>query len=127
MLRIFKTKYFCKWAEAHKIENDSLRKATDELCHGNTDGDLGGFLHKKRVARHGQGKSKGYRTIIAFKIDEKAFFVYGFAKNELENIDTKTLKAFKQLAKDFMGMNSAQIELALSNKELFEVDNHDKK
>ena len=126
-MRIFKTKYFCKWAEAHKIENDSLRKATEALSHGNTDGDLGGFLHKKRVARHGQGKSKGYRTIIAFKIDDKAFFVYGFAKNELENIDTKTLKAFKQLAKDFMGMNSAQIELALSNKELFEVDNHDKK
>lgn len=47
MLRIFKTKYFCKWAEAHKIENNSLRKATDELRHGSTDGDLGGFLHKK--------------------------------------------------------------------------------
>ena len=127
MLRIFKTKYFCKWAEAHKIESSSLRKATDELCHGSTDGDLGSFLHKKRVARQGQGKSKGYRTIIAFKIDEKAFFIYGFAKNELENIDTKTLKAFKQLAKDLMGMSNVQIELALSNKELFEVDNHGKK
>lgn len=57
----------------------------------------------------------------------KSFFIYGFAKNELENIDTRTLKAFKQLAKDLMGMSNAQIELALSNKELFEVDNHDKK
>ena len=74
VLRIFKTKYFCKWAEAHKIENSNLTKAINELYHGNTDGDLGGFLHKKRVARQGQGKSKGYRTIIALKIDEKAFF-----------------------------------------------------
>ena len=127
MLRVFETKYFCKWAEAHKIENSSLIKAIDELCHGNTDGDLGGFLHKKRIARQGQGKSKGYRTIIALKIDEKSFFVYGFAKNDLGNIDIKTLKAFKQLAKDLMSMNNDQIELALSNKELFEVDNHDKK
>ena len=68
-----------------------------------------------------------YRTIIAFKIDDKAFFVYGFAKNDLENIDTKTLKAFKQLSKDLMGMNTIRIELALSNNELFEVDNHGKK
>lgn len=127
MLRIFKTKYFSKWAEAHKIEDGSLISAIHELCQGSTDGDLGGFLHKKRVARQGQGKSKGYRTIIAFKIDDIAFFVYGFAKNDLENIDTKTLKAFKQLSKDFMGMNSTRIELALSNNELFEVDNHGEK
>lgn len=53
--------------------------------------------------------------------------MYGFAKNELGNIDTKTLKAFKQLAKDFIGMNDAQIEQALSKKELFEVHNHGKK
>ncbi len=126
-MRIFKTKYFYKWTEAHKIDNSSLIKAIDGLLNGNTDGDLGGFLHKKRVARQGQGKNKGYRTIIAFKVNEKAFFVYGFAKNELENIDTRTLKAFKQLAKDFMGMNNTQIELALSNKELFEIDNNEKK
>jgi hypothetical protein len=61
------------------------------------------------------------------KIDEKAFFIYGFAKNDLGNIDTKTLKAFKQLAKDLISMTNAQIEFALFNKELFEVDNHDKK
>jgi hypothetical protein len=35
-------------------------------------------------------------------MDEKAFFVYGFAENELENLDTKTLKAFKQLEKGIL-------------------------
>lgn len=73
MLRIFKTKYFYKWAESNKIDNDSLINAIKDLLNGGTDGDLGGFLHKKRVARQGQGKSKGYRTIIALKIDEKLF------------------------------------------------------
>jgi len=126
-LRVFKTKYFNKWAEAHKIENCNLISAIQELCHGSTDSDLGNFLHKKRIARQGQGKSKGYRTIIALKINDKAFFVYGFAKNDLENIDAKTLKAFKQMSKDLMSMNIDRIELALSKNELIEVDNHDKK
>ena len=125
-MRIFKTKYFCKWAEAHVIKDKNLVSAIEELCQGNTDGDLGSFLHKKRVARQGQGKSKGYRTVIAFKLDDKAFFVYGFAKNDLANIDIKTLKAFKQLAKDLIGMDTTRIELALSNNELFEVDNNGK-
>jgi len=64
---------------------------------------------QKSVARHGQGKSNGYRAIIALKIDETAFFIYGFAINDLGNIDSKKLKVFKQF------------RLVLYNKELFEV------
>ena len=43
---------------------------------------MGGGVIKQRIARPGQGKSKGYRTIIFFRRGVKAFFVYGFAKNQ---------------------------------------------
>lgn len=120
-LRIFKIKTFSKWVKLQNINDDSLKKAVEELCQGNSDGDLGGYVYKKRVAREGQGKSGSYRTIVAFKIDDNAFFVYGFAKSDKANLDTKELKAFKQLAKDLMSMDNKKIELALSNEELIEV------
>ena len=119
-MRIFKTKLFSKWAKHQTINDDSLKKAVEELCEGNSEGDLGGYVYKKRVAREGQGKSGSYRTIVAFKINDYAFFVYGFAKSDKANLDVKELKAFKQLAKDLMSMDNKKLELALSNEELNE-------
>ncbi|MDD3248816.1 MAG: type II toxin-antitoxin system RelE/ParE family toxin [Smithellaceae bacterium] len=40
----------------------------------------------------GQGKSKGYRTIILLRKGFRAFFVYGFAKNERDNIRKETFE-----------------------------------
>lgn len=54
---------------------------------------------KKRVAVGGRGKSGGVRTLLAYKVDDKAFFVYGFAKNARANISANELKALKRLAK----------------------------
>ena len=42
---------------------------------------------KLRVARPGQGKSGGYRTLLAYRKSERSVFLYGFAKNERDNID----------------------------------------
>jgi len=47
----------------------------------------------------GQGKSKGYRTIIFFRRGARAFFVYGFAKGRRANIDDDEEKQFKEAAK----------------------------
>ncbi len=55
------------------------------------DADLGGGLIKQRVARAGQGRSGGYRMIVAYRVKDRAVFLYGFAKNERENIDSDEL------------------------------------
>ena len=57
------------------------------------DGDLGGGLLKKRVARAGQGKRGGYRTIVVYRKGKRAVFVYGFSKSAKDNIDGVELKA----------------------------------
>ena len=64
-----------------------LREAVARAEKGQIDADLGGEGIKQRIARLGQGRSKGYRIIILFRRGAKAFFVYGFAKSRRSNID----------------------------------------
>jgi hypothetical protein len=43
------------------------------------DADLGGGVIKQRVARVGQGRSGGYRMLVAYRAGARAVFLYGFA------------------------------------------------
>ncbi|MDR1468350.1 MAG: type II toxin-antitoxin system RelE/ParE family toxin [Spirochaetaceae bacterium] len=43
----------------------------------------------QRAVRSGGGKPGGYRVVVFFKSGERAFFVYGFAKSDRNNIDEK--------------------------------------
>lgn len=60
------------------------------------DAALGGEVFKQRVARTGAGKSGGYRTIIVLRVKKRAVFVYGFAKNEADNVTPAELKQLKK-------------------------------
>lgn len=61
----------------------------------------------------GKEKSGGLRTILAFKVGNKAFFLYGFSKNAWENIDSKELKALKRLAKELFAYSDDQLKKAI--------------
>jgi len=78
-------------------------------------------VSKKRAAIQGQGKRGGLRTIIAFKVDDKSFFMFGFAKNQKDNIDKKELKALKLMAKDLLNYLDKQLKQAIKANELIEV------
>ena len=77
---------------------------------------------KQRIARPGGGKSGGYRIIIVFRRGDKAFFVYGFAKKELDNISRDELKAFKQAAKELLALSDEQIERLVEMGGLTEIN-----
>jgi len=124
-MRIFKDRQFNKWAYKEGITDKLLRVAVAEMEEGLVDADLGGNVYKKRVALQGRGKRGGARTLLAYRIGKKAFFMYGFAKNELDNIDDKELKALKQLAAIQLGWSDEQLTLALQHGKLFEVTDHD--
>ena len=79
---------------------------------GKIDADYGGGVIKQRIARPNEGKSGGYRSVILYYRGNKAFFVYGFPKNERENIDDAEERAFKDLAK---------VTFALSDDELVKL------
>src|SRR5688572_30341984 len=120
-MRIFKYKSFHEWAKAEKISDNILKTAIEEMEKGLYEGILGSSLYKKRVALPGKGKSGSYRTLIAFKKGNKAFFIYGFAKNVRANINEKEENIYRQLAKNFLGMEEAAIRNMLAKGKLFEV------
>ena len=80
---------------------------------------------KKRVALPGRGKRGGARTLVAFRQGEKAFFVYGFAKNERTNISDKELKALKLLAKELLNYPAETLAKAIKAGELIEIEVND--
>lgn len=120
-MRIFQTKWFAGWAAKEGLSGQALRDAVAEMEQGLIDANLGGNVVKKRVGVGGRGKSGGVRTIVAFKFEGRAFFLYGFAKNQRDNIDDKELKALKLLAAQLLGYDHKALEKAVKARELIEV------
>ncbi len=120
-MRIFKLKLFHKWAAKECLTDDLLRKAVQEMENGLIDANLGGQVYKKRVGIRGRGKRGGARTLIAFKVEEKAFFIYGFAKNKRDTIEGYELKALKRLAKELLSYNNQELSKAVEAGEMIEV------
>ncbi|MBU0994905.1 MAG: type II toxin-antitoxin system RelE/ParE family toxin [Proteobacteria bacterium] len=119
--RIFKTAWFKRFARKNNITNAVLKKAISDAEKGIIDADLGGGVIKQRIARSGQGKSGGYRTIILFKKEDKAFFMYGFAKNDLDNLSQNEVKEYKKAAKIYLSMTDEQINAVIAEGEFTEV------
>ena len=86
-MRIFKSRWFQRYAKKDGITDAALIEAAERADKGQIDADLGGEVIKQRIARPGQGRSKGYRTIVVFRRGAKAFFVYGFPKSQRANIN----------------------------------------
>lgn len=122
-MKAFKTKWFARFARDEGIADRSLREAIERAERGLIDADLGGGLIKQRVARRGQGRSGGYRTIIAYRANQRAVFLFGFAKSEMENIAANQLTAARDIAKKLLAADSAQIARDLEEGQLQEVEN----
>jgi hypothetical protein len=95
-VRIFKTRALAKFTRQNGISDASLVAAVDNAIRGLIDADLGGHVIKQRVARPGRGKRGGFRMLIGFRSD-LAIFLFGFAKNERENIDGDQLKTLREI------------------------------
>ena len=120
-MRIFKNKLFNRWAKEHRLDDDTLLKATEEMQHGLYEANLGGDIYKKRISLDAKGKRGGARVIIAFKVRDAIFFVYGFAKNAQDNITSREKNALKGLAKLYFSYSDAQLDEAVNAGKLIEV------
>lgn len=124
-MRVFKSKHFSRYARKEGIENSALAEAVREIESGLVDAVLGGGLVKKRVAREGGGKSSGYRTIIAFSSGRRSLFLYGFAKNDRDNIGDDELRELRKLSQLFLGLKEEEIASALEIDRMEEITYHD--
>lgn len=119
-MAIYKTRWFEHWAKKKGLSASALR----EMEAGLYEADLGGGLLKKRVARAGQGKRGGFRTLVASNKGDRWIFVFGFAKNARSNIDKDEEKALKALAAHLLSLTPQAIDKAQAANELIEVQCH---
>jgi hypothetical protein len=121
-MKLFKTRWFARFARQEKIANAGLRTAIERAERGLIDADLGGGLIKQRVARQGHGRSGGYRVIVAYRAMNRAVFLFGFAKSERENIGSDELIFLRELAKNWLAADHAKIRKEIETGNLQEIE-----
>jgi hypothetical protein len=120
-VRVFKTREFARLLRKTDMTDRELSGAVTRAAKGLVDAELGSGLIKQRVARQGQGRSGGYRTVIALRAGERAFFLYCFAKNDRGNINPDELQVLREAAASWLNASTAQIEAELKAGRLHEV------
>lgn len=100
---------------------EAIRRAEAGLV----DANLGSGVIKQRIARPGEGRAGGYRSIVLYRSKERAFFVFGFAKNEKDNIQANELLQFKSLAIQMLKLSEKQLQHLVELQQLEEVLTHE--
>lgn len=125
---IFKVKTFTRFQRREKIGDVALTKAVQSADDGLVEADLGNGLIKQRIARPGQGKSGGFRTIIAYRRKDRAVFLYGFAKSAKANLEPDELEFLARIGDRWLKASTKEIAAAVAAQEITEVtdDQEDK-
>ena len=122
-MRVFLTTGFV--SRKDRLDDATLRRAIREIEAGLVDAHLGGELVKKRIPGKGKGKRGGYRTIVAVRSGERAFFLYSFAKSARATITATELTALKRLASALMSYTDGDLDHAVTTGVLMEVRGDD--
>ena len=112
--RTFKTAWFAKSAKKAQITDTELCNAVQEVLQGQAD-DLGGGVFKKRLHRN------THRSIVLAKGGQFWIYTYLFAKKDRDNINDEELLGFRQLAKYYAELTSAQVSQLVSTEQLKEI------
>ena len=124
-MKVFKTKEFARFARGEGIDDQRLREAAERAERGLVDANLGGGLIKQRVARPGQGRRGGYRTLMAFRAGAATVFLYGFAKSERDNIGPDELDFWRRVAAAFLATDEARFKALIAAQDIMEVSGDD--
>ena len=109
-MRIFKTRAFVRFARKERIDDGLLQDAINRAKRGIIDADLGGYVIKQRVARPGEGRSSSCRTLIAYRSQTRAVFMFGFAKSDLDNIDAHELRELRKAAAEMLSWSDGNVD-----------------
>ena len=121
-MRVYRMKTFRRFQRKEGIGDDELLEEIRRAERGLVDAELGGGIIKQRIARRGQGRSAGYRVIIAYRASARAVFLYGFAKNEKDNIADDELNALRQIAADLLRASQDDLERMIRDDRLTELN-----
>jgi hypothetical protein len=121
-VEIFVTRWVARFTRKERIKDALLIEAVSRIERGLIDADLGGGLLKVRVARPGQGRSSGYRMVLAYRVGRRVVFFYGFAKNEFANVQPHELVALREYGGSLLRLDEVGIAEALADGSLQEIE-----
>ncbi|MBF0203327.1 MAG: type II toxin-antitoxin system RelE/ParE family toxin [Desulfamplus sp.] len=121
-MKKYKTRWFRKWSYKKSISDQTLLDGIKSFESGIGNISLGSGLYKLRLAGQGKGKSGGYRTFLVYKKDHVAIYIYGFNKNERENISDRESQLYRRLAETFLNLSIVDFEIAVAKGELIELE-----
>ena len=113
--------WFDRFARKNNIAIAELLAVINRTEKGLIDASLGGHIIKQRIARPQQGRSKGYRSIIVYQQSTKAFFVYGFAKGDKDNITASEEAVFKTMAPYLLSLSATQLQQLIKQGDFKEI------
>ncbi|WBL73491.1 type II toxin-antitoxin system RelE/ParE family toxin [Serratia liquefaciens] len=118
MTDIYLTKTFQAFAAHERISDATVIKAAREIQNHLYEANLGSCVYKKRVARAGGGKRGGYRVLIAFRDEDRLFFMRGFAKNEKDTVANDELVGLKRLAALYLDYSPFRLYQLVNDRKL---------
>ncbi len=114
-MNAFESRWFKRWSKKNGLKKADLLDALERTINGSGVVNLGGNIYKIRVAKNGQGRNGGFRTILIFKKGKRSLFIYGFEKNDQDNIDKGTLADYKKFAVTFLNYTDDDINRLVNN------------
>lgn len=113
---------FTRFVRKERIADAMLVEAIERVERGLVDADLGGGLLKLRVARPGQGRREGYRTIVACLVGKRAFFLLDYGKNDLANVGSGMLAELRRSAEGLLALTEDEIDVAKALGKIREIE-----
>jgi hypothetical protein len=86
-----------------------LCEAVERAERGLIDANLGGESYQAKARAQRSGCSGGYRTLLVYREAVRAVFLYGFVKNERENIDDDELVRLRRAADEILSWSDKQV------------------
>ena len=115
------TRWFGRFARKEHLADEMLLDAVRRAERGQIDADLGGGVIKQRLARPGQGRSGGYRTILLYRSRGRAIFAFGFAKSRKADLEPDELETYRELAKAYLAQTERAIDKYVADGILTEL------
>lgn len=121
--KLYKTKKFAKLARDLRITDAALCDMVKETAKIDP---VGKNIYKLRVSVNNSGKSDGARTILTAQRDKDLFLIYCYPKSAVKagapkELSDDDIEALELDARKWLGLNPAQIAVAVKAALLMEV------
>lgn len=120
-MRIFKTKEFARLARKHDVSDADLIGAVRRAEKGLIDAEIGAHLIKQRVARKGEGRSGGFRTILFLKEHDRAVFLHLYEKSRQANLSDHEREFLREIAKHLASLRNPAFEKLVKDRKWKEI------